>query len=207
LWVSGIGIFILLLYATTTFLQWQQARRANDLALRNFRDQHRAWVLLDGLITTDGNKTFTDLEKLSAGNPLGAHVIFKNSGGSPAKNVAISTTAVVRIYEQPWDADHGEQLVSPFESVPDTHAMLASGGVAHSTAWATDNLTKLQLKALLSDFFVIWVHGRVAYEDAFGVEHWTRFCSVLLSGGGWAACKYGNETDQNPELPPSNPWW
>ncbi len=53
----------------------------------------------------------------------------------------------------------------------------------------------------------MWVDypiGRIDYTDAFGIEHWHSFC-FFVADDQWALsnCKYGNNNDQNPELPPN----
>jgi hypothetical protein len=44
--------------------------------------------------------------------------------------------------------------------------------------------------------------GKIDYDDAFGVHHWSTFCWEILSMADFSACKYGNDEDSNPETTP-----
>lgn len=44
--------------------------------------------------------------------------------------------------------------------------------------------------------------GRIDYEDAFSISHWTTFCFYVDTGGALRYCREGNEEDKNPETPP-----
>jgi hypothetical protein len=45
--------------------------------------------------------------------------------------------------------------------------------------------------------------GRIDYIDEFRVRHWVKFCFVVEPGGELEYCKYGNDEDNNAEIPPS----
>jgi hypothetical protein len=45
--------------------------------------------------------------------------------------------------------------------------------------------------------------GRIDYEDAFYVSHWSTFCFYVDTGGALRYCREGNEEDKNPETPPT----
>jgi hypothetical protein len=179
----------------------------NNLTLSNFRDQHRAWVLVDKIDTTNGFKILTPLA-LKVGDAVGADVTFKNSGNTLAKDLSITVTIVPKRYDSPWDGKHGEQLTFPFEEIQGgATRTLASGNTGFNTVFLDGHIDKYALEALLDDRLVVYVHGRITYRDIFDVEHWSRFCALLLSGGGWAQCTSGNEVDENQELPPPLSWW
>jgi len=44
--------------------------------------------------------------------------------------------------------------------------------------------------------------GRIDYEDAFGVSHWSTFCFFIDTGGQLRYCREGNDKDRNPEISP-----
>jgi len=52
------------------------------------------------------------------------------------------------------------------------------------------------------DEWVSYLIGRVDYTDAFGIDHWMKFCFFVADSRGilWN-CKEGNDEDRNPELP------
>jgi hypothetical protein len=46
--------------------------------------------------------------------------------------------------------------------------------------------------------------GRIDYTDIFRVNHWMRFCFILINGRGeLSSCEVGNDEDRNPEKPPN----
>ena len=54
------------------------------------------------------------------------------------------------------------------------------------------------------DGFFDYLVGRIDYNDAFGVAHWTKFCFVISNADGkLEVCQTGNDEDRNPEMPPN----
>lgn len=201
LYATWAGVFVVLAYTTFTLLLLREARTANDLTLSNFREQHRAWVFIDDIVTmTDdnGKPKMVSPRELTVGHLLFVRVHFKNTGNSPA--LSFSTRTFVEIG---WSRTPVQDTF-PFEEVAPGHRTLPTGKDTYEDPIVSPHINKIQIESLKNNQRV---HGRVAYRDVFGVEHWTRFCSVLFSGGGWAICEHGNEADENPELPPRRHWW
>jgi hypothetical protein len=44
---------------------------------------------------------------------------------------------------------------------------------------------------------VMLIHGKVTYDDMFGVGHWTKFCYAFIPGVGSTPCDTGNDIDPN----------
>ncbi len=64
---------------------------------------------------------------------------------------------------------------------------------------------KIYIAALQARTLVQYFWGEVRYRDAFGVQHWTHYCTMIsgdLNTG--TPCDIYNETDQNPEIEEEN---
>lgn len=62
-------------------------------------------------------------------------------------------------------------------------------------------LTDKFKKKIESGNLIVVIHGRLTYEDVFGVGHWFQFCSFGSAGSlkkrGSAKCDEYNDTDNN----------
>jgi hypothetical protein len=197
--IGCITLVVLGIYTTLTYLLWWQ--NAN-----NFREGNRAWVLVHTIDTTNGN-TILFPSQLKVGDKVGVQVYVKNSGNTPARHARIGVVVVPQYYDQPWELDSGDQPVfSVGDEAVGPETTIAPAGTKSNSTLLWGQLSETDLAALANKRLVIYMHGRVIYQDIFGISHWTHFCAVLPFTGAWTNCKYGNEIDQNREFRWGLPW-
>jgi len=151
--------------------------------IEQFHLDQRAWVAVDEVIPPI----------LKATEPLNVIINFKNTGKTPAKNFLI--------YARGEFVDKGKKPKLPAERLPGK-GVIPPNGVFHTTL---GDLTKPQVDAdvmfLSSGLRVIWLHGKVTYDDVFDRAHWTTYCYVFIpkertkdfGQGGFAPCETGND--------------
>jgi hypothetical protein len=159
--VSGIGTFLLLL----TFWQTRKTSRA----------ELRGYVFPETITLNDGtNEDFrgTPFERVPS-----VHIVIKNFGKTPARNVKHVSTLVL------WSNNGGEPPVCPKmhsaggATLPPGHTQFTQHVLA-ATAFNDDErfcLTPLGVEAVKSGSYVFLAYGTIEYEDAFGEPRHTHY--------------------------------
>jgi hypothetical protein len=118
--------------------------------------------------------------------PLVVHIVFHNTGRSPAINVRAVTT--FRIAHS--NGSIPTRLPKTVDYSKLKPVFLGTVQVGESPASSSYPVIPLvqqaDYDAIASNRLHIFVHGKLTYCDIFGKEHWTRFCYHVLSGGVYA---------------------
>jgi hypothetical protein len=152
------------------------------------RHDERAWIAL------------VDIQGIpEVGTTFSANLVAQNSGKTFAKNLTMR--AVIEI------AKKGEE---PDFSLDDSDAARKDSGVsllAPNADYVMDvefrkqtpphEITQSDLDGIRSGNLVVFVHGRITYDDIFGCSHWTSFCTRLKPDLKYASYGKHNDTDQN----------
>jgi hypothetical protein len=145
----------------------------------------RAWMQVKiGIESQSGTWT--------VGQPLDVRIKQRNTGRTPALNLrsAVSRVGVEAengIFKAPVFSYKAAQYVPSGNLTPDGE--IFSDFVAPFTTEDQNRIVSMKVR--------IYIHGRLEYDDVFGVHHWLTFCSFLLPGQAFAICPYHNEMDQN----------
>jgi hypothetical protein len=125
----------------------------------------------------------------------------KNNGRTPA--IKVREVVVLQIVEVKPDKAFPEPNFTYEPSQYMKDGIIPSGGDQFSDA--PTKFDEGGMKNIIEIKWRLYIHGRVEYEDIFGVKHWTNFCSFLVPGGAYAVCPYHNDIDHNePPRPPAN---
>jgi hypothetical protein len=221
-WEKAAVVIALLLFVANSFQGWQTknaanaardaadaAQKANILtgeatraSIGEFRLEHRAWMAIDGLMffrtSPDGSMSPVSFQQIKPNDLITLDVEYKNFGSTPAFN----EKSGARSEDFPSDKNPKFQPIT----------LSASAGAVQPNAgmfqlldgWPpirSDALAELRDRKRF-----LFVHGRMEYDDAFGIHHWNTFCRILRPSGGWSACPdRKDEIDNNPEEPPPPP--
>jgi hypothetical protein len=173
------------LLALATFslasIAWIQLLHNDDTAKR----QLRAYISVDGATVSRFGDTVV---------PPEAHVIFKNSGQTPAYEVR--GWIAIKMAEFPFNGTFEEfGTLQPFSSV------IGSGGSVHGIGATKRSLSNDENKSVNDGTGAIFVWGELTYQDAFKAPHYTRFrmffggSAGVRADGLMMATKDGNDTD------------
>jgi hypothetical protein len=114
-------------------------------------------------------------------------VMIRNSGHSPASNVI----AVIQAQARPSSLPPLEPLGDP--KGRKSRSVIPPGST-QSVTLVMPTLTAVQIAALRKGELILYVVGKVLYEDDFGHHHAVRFCSFHeAESDEWGLCFTGNE--------------
>ncbi|MGO9554356.1 MAG: hypothetical protein ACLP2U_04950 [Syntrophobacteraceae bacterium] len=181
-WLKGlevIGALAIVVYAIFSGLQWYIMQSSMKL------DQ-RAWI---------GSTIVKGLWGI--GKPIDISVQFRNTGKTPAKNVATITIC-----------DTIEKNIAPsFDAESNiwndqSRSVMTPQQVAFIEVHVHDDLQDVARDAIINDVLNgvkrAYVHGRVEYEDIFGKPHWLTFCYFYDPiAKGYRNYSQHNDTDNN----------
>jgi len=186
-----VGAYALWIYGG----RLDEMRKATQAALESIKltresahlDQ-RAWV---GTIAVEGQPKVREVMRFQ--------VTIKNSGKTFARKMRVSSCGYTResaLGPPPFEID---ETGAPYLQ-PDASSVLMMPEQTTTTEYVLNNA------AVVSDTFlddlkngakVVWLHGRIMYEDIFGCPHWTKFCYKMDRAFGFGVCKEDNEDDDN----------
>lgn len=173
-WVQLLTLIALIVYAAFTYGLLCETHKSVQQADNNFRIDQRAWVTISE-IPVDSKKD----------GDWTVHLVFKNTGRTPAKNFTI------KVVGEP--VAKGGKIIAEECFLPG-HGVIAPEGIFHSNLNVSGQYDWNSVELV--------VHGRVNYDSIFGHGHWTNFCYYYVSDkaskGGFAPCDSGNDTDSNP---------
>ncbi len=162
-----------------------QSKAALDATIQSAHLDQRAWVVVKGI------EGVPQLDQ-----PWDIHVVFTNTGKTPAKNVRMSCKAEHKKSIDDFvfkEASRVQQttLIAPNQEPYCDLPM---------TTRALPKITKDVLDTLGRKNLIVAVFGSVTYEDVFRRPHWLTFCRLMQPDGkAWDDCKTGNDTgDGNP---------
>lgn len=176
-----------------------QSQQALDTSIDEFRVEHRAWLILDEVrfYRADAGGVYREiaLAQIQPHDTISLNTYYKNVGSTPAFDVCTAAESRGLLTSEK------EPQFPPMHFGKNCNPTIIPPGMSHFQSMAWTNLPESALSAIRSGVSTSYLHGRIEYRDAFGVNHWTTFCNFLTGGGGWASCKNGNQMDNNPELP------
>lgn len=169
--------------------QTKRAEKTLNATLENFRTEQRAWV---GLKLITRGSLGIEGPFIQEGQKLDAKICILNSGKSLARKVKISMTA----QDVPTGVDPiKKQRTSGFSNIgvmqPEfmdflTPPTIPVEGVA----------TKSFIENITSGRKVIYLTGKITYEDTFQRPHFSTFCLQLRPDlSGFTACPFYNEAN------------
>jgi hypothetical protein len=157
------------------------AQASVDATDAQMRLDQRAWVAVSDVRATD----------FAIGLPFVITVVFKNTGKTPAEHFRVAS-ALDPIAEghKPAFADLG--AISRGLLLPNGEANV----MLNATSQSATGVTKSGLEQVKSGKLIIYVHGRITYDDVFGCHHWTTFCH-FWQGKSLGICQEHNDTDHD----------
>lgn len=116
---------------------------------------------------------------LKPGEQPKGEVLFTNSGRTPAYNVGVNVTTVVRVGVLPESPPYGNAAMHRLPLAPgDSKVVPMKFGIGTFVDQATiDKLGKGEPANLF-----LYVYGFVEYEDGIGRRHTTKYCGFYLKG-------------------------
>jgi hypothetical protein len=145
----------------------KQSKSALDASIANARLDQRAWVAPIGI---------TNLN-FKVGEPITFAVIFENSGKSPALHER--NEVMVRSFSRGFN---GEFTYSDAPAALGVKSStIIQPGMTVKNASPAEGLrpTSEQVDALKSGEGVLYIYGRIFYDDVFSIQHQTTFCYLV----------------------------
>lgn len=172
----------------------KQSKAALDDSIRNAETDQRAWVGVD--------RIFIEPPKLEANTSATITIAFKNTGKTPALDVASR-------HVEPVERDHTPTF---FYSRQIRYGLLSPGGECHVSYVEPQGIIREGPRTFTRDLIErldnaslrIYVDGCVFYQDIFKQRHWTTYCYFLADtkSGTFGACADHNDADMQGESPP-----
>ncbi len=209
-WAGFVAVSI---YALITMLMWGQMIKQSHIAseslrqsTESFRIDERAWIEIEPI---KGTLFSPRMGKVGAGFQYPIYI--RNVGKTVARNIQLrgsrqssqsSITMGDSVEQLQWEQD---KLLRG--KVPTAADLPIDNPVPKVLAPNTSSVVPVVFYGQEPQIFpkvelVYYLIGRVDYTDAFGIDHWMKFCFFVVNARGdlWN-CKEGNDEDSNPELP------
>lgn len=154
------------------------AKETVEAMRRSIRLDQRAWLSIEQ-VTVSGLKFEGRLE---------ISIKITNTGRTPAKhaNLGMNVDPV----------ENGKEPRFYFADPTGGSAVIFPKG--EYSNFGVLNCTPENLKKILSGEIVVWVYGKIVYEDIFGSKHWLKFCySMNAQQETFNIHTEHNETDDN----------
>lgn len=146
---------------------------------KSFRDDQRAWIgPVAGPIIDWG-----------VGKKFSVAIPVKNDGKTPATDV--TTVMAIRPLSR--------QKLPIFTDLvkPSGHFVLQPGGVTYIKIIGGRPINQADFDAVNSGDIILWVYGKITYDDVFGRHHWTTFAQTFNpSNMGLDMYSTDNQVDQ-----------
>jgi hypothetical protein len=193
IWSGFAGIVCFLLLAALQMQEVVSNEEASSAGGHDpaFRLDQRAWLGVDYIRPVP--------LRPEVGKPFQVIVRLKNTGKTPARNIIGTALAEPTANERPsYDYAGRKQFrrgVIASNAGGDIPINLSrspnTGEVVPLTQETFDGLSRGDIK--------IFAHGKVDYEDIFGIPHWFTFCGKLNVpfDGHFGACADHNDIDAN----------
>ncbi len=199
--LEAFGLLLLIVYTIATIAIWganKKAAEATEQSVTNadksFKQDERAWMafkFMEGSLTLTIDKSFLVPTELV------------NTGKTPAKNV--HGNIVVGVFKKGEDLDftytpsHANYGVRAGTIFPNGKIVESFEGIKHGQEHAEPIIFTVPMKdEVFSAQSFIVVHGKIVYNDIFGIEHWTTYCRYVLHPELISEqCTRYNDTDDN----------
>ncbi len=165
----------------------KQSKAALDASILVARTDQRCWIGLQGIHYT-----------IDAGKVIESTIVFTNTGKTPAVNLRTRATM------KPVPVGDAPDFQHIYSIVPQNHSPVAPNASIFTNPKDHSNIPLAQdeVDAIKQGAAVVYIYGRIDYEDIFHVDHWISFCySANTDLVNSSACKEHNEIDNNPEYP------
>ena len=160
-----------------------QAKRALDATIENFRLEQRAWVGPTEVQTITGAKE---------GQQFRVSVSILNNGKTPA--FRYKSVAYIRILNSKDTPILPDKIVN--KAMQETSAVMYPGMTFKTTPEVSKPLSKIDIENLVNGKSVIYLIGIATYEDVFGQPHYSKFCMYLAPDlTQLKPCDNGNEAN------------
>jgi hypothetical protein len=159
------------------------AQGSLKVTTNNFREDQRAWL---AVVDVQGSKP-------EAGQPFTNKVEVRDTGRTPAKNVAVDGIFIAYPKQMPLDFNLG--------LTEHKLGVLSPGGDRSilSRLGASDKLTQAEIDQF--KVMDIYAYGIIRYDDIFGGHHWITYCSQLSDDrSAYTFCAQHNDTDDTDNL-------
>jgi hypothetical protein len=183
IWFGFAGTICLLLLVALQAQDFVNRQDATPVQVINA--QNRAYV----------NVSTAELTRFQPGDWVQAVIRVKNFGQTPASNVRIWQYVDVKPYPYPknieFDPDNGKHPARPLPPGDD---------FAAPVIWDVAQMNQTTINAFRAGTYALYVVGTIAYDDAAGRPHTTKYClyaggMTRLWDGTLATYKEGNEAD------------
>jgi hypothetical protein len=204
-----LGVAIAAFWSACIFQgQLTEARIATQQSTESFRIDERAWIEIEPI---KGTPFFPRTEKIGAAFQYPVYI--RNVGKTVARDIQLratrgATQASIAMGDNA-EALNWEQDKLLLGKVPTASDIPINNSVPKVLAPNTSSAVPLILNGQEPQNFpknqwVSYLIGRVDYTDAFGVNHWMKFCFFVANPRGelWN-CKEGNDEDRNSENSPN----
>jgi len=185
------------------------AQRQLEASIESFRVDERAWIELEPpapILKVLASPTYW-------GSLFTYDCFLKNVGRTAAFNIAVraprgATMAALAFgdnseYVGRYQEALRRDAVFPKAMNPEDRVILLSERNSKTLGPGVRAFSPFQMYGQEpSDGTYRFLIGRIDYEDAFGVSHWSTFCFFIDTGGQLRYCREGNDKDRNPEISP-----
>jgi len=211
-WAAFVAVSIYALITTLMWCQMIKQTRIASAALRqsteSFRVDERAWIEIEPI---KGTLFYPRTEKIGAAFQYPIYI--RNVGKTVARDIQLratrgATQASIAMGDSA-EALNWEQDKLLLGKVPTASDIPINNPVPKVLAPNTSSAVPLILNGQEPQIFpkveiVSYLIGRVDYTDAFGINHWMKFCFFVANPRGelWN-CKEGNDEDRNSENSPN----
>jgi hypothetical protein len=187
--VSAFQIGFLVSANETATKAANAARDAVEATRDATRIDQRAWVSLKNV--------FTDPKIPEVGKTIRFSVEFYNSGKTPARKL-IGNAVVDPVAKggEPNFSYTGDKQIAAGYMAPNSMSNADLFPAISRSTGKPGPLTQPLFDGITNGDIILYVHGRIDYEDIFGLPHWTTFCWFYLPGNGqFGACAAHNDSD------------
>ena len=193
-WDAWVAIFTFVLACATGFQGWlimrgekltrkqaNAAVMAADAAAASVRNMQenaerelRAYISIESaeIVAATSNGTIVEPPRRpSDGFKALAHLVFRNAGKTPAKELKIYG----RIDHVAWPINPVSLRELPFASPLISSSVLGPSQISHKFEISEDPITSTQETSLSNGTTVLVIHGEAKYLDAFNKERWVKY--------------------------------
>ncbi len=187
--VEVLTLGVLLCYTIITNRLWVVADKANRLNAENVRLDQRAWIGISGLMQLS----------LNEGELPTITIPVQNSGKTPATKVKFNVRAKAAPREDGFIPEY-QTLPGILPHEGSVTILYPNAQMPIKTEFPSRSVTHQDMLDIEEGRIILWVWGKVSYEDIFGCSHLFTFCGFYKPAQKFIdACQTYNEIDSNNE--------